>query len=66
MYIQYLPKESSYLFVYIGVIPKTSVVERVRENHDIFDFELSSEDMETLVSLFPAPHHFCWDPSGVA
>ena len=29
-------------------LPKTSTFERVKENADIFDFELTSEDMEKI------------------
>ena len=50
----------------IGVIPKTVTVDRVRENCDVFDFELSSKDLEKLSTAFEHPHHFCWDPSAVA
>jgi len=46
------------------VIPKSSNVERIRENADIFNFNLSSEDMNVLNSLSeglrfsPDPHNF--------
>lgn len=49
----------------IGVIPKASTVDRIRDNCNIFDFELSLEDMKVLESCFPSPHHFCWDPTDV-
>ena len=49
-----------------GVIPKTTAVDRVRENYNVFDFELKLDDREKMVSQFESPHHFCWDPEGVA
>lgn len=35
----------------IVVIPKTSHVERMKENIDIFDFELSDEEMKAIATL---------------
>lgn len=35
----------------IVVIPKSVHIERMKENFDIFDFELSSEDMELMATL---------------
>lgn len=35
----------------IVVIPKSTHIERMRENFDVFDFELSTEDMEIIASL---------------
>ena len=47
-----------------AVIPKTSRVERLRENLAIFDFELSSDEMDAISSLnrnrrFNDPGDFC-------
>ena len=35
----------------IVVIPKSVHIERMKENFDVFDFELSSEDMELMATL---------------
>ena len=35
----------------IVAIPKSTHIERMEENFNIFDFELTAEDMETIVSL---------------
>lgn len=49
----------------IGVIPKASSAKRVEQNADIFDFEMSEEDIQVLSSL-DENHHYCWDPNNVA
>ncbi len=36
-------------------IPRSSKLERVKENFEIFDFELSSEDMEKLNNIEQKP-----------
>ncbi|XP_072029323.1 glyoxal reductase-like [Amphiura filiformis] len=49
----------------IGVIPKTQNLERVAENAALWDFELTTKDMERLSQLHRNTK-FCWDPSGIA
>lgn len=48
----------------VVVIPKSSNRERIRENADVFDFEISEEDMAFLDSL-DERSHITWDPSDV-
>ncbi|CAK9298342.1 unnamed protein product [Gordionus sp. m RMFG-2023] len=48
----------------IIIIPKSSKADRVKDNIKIFDFELSSQDMETLDGL-NKNLRYSWDPSKV-
>lgn len=48
----------------VSVIPKSAKIERIRENMDIFNFELTTEDVEAIGSLdchlrFNNPRDFC-------
>ena len=45
------------------VIPKSSNPRRILENADVFDFEISPEDMQLLDS-FNENLRTCWDPTG--
>lgn len=54
------------LYISTGVIPKASSVKRVQENSEIFDFNISEEDMKLLSETLDTSHHFCWDPTDVA
>lgn len=47
---------------HIVVIPKSSNRERIRENANIYDFEISAADMCTL-DAFDETLHICWDPT---
>jgi diketogulonate reductase-like aldo/keto reductase len=38
----------------VAAIPRTSRLERLSENVEIFDFELSDEDMQEISSMAPA------------
>jgi diketogulonate reductase-like aldo/keto reductase len=43
------------------VIPKSSKPRRIAENADVFDFELSSAEMQLLDEL-SQNSHYCWNP----
>ncbi|EFE40164.1 aldehyde reductase, putative [Trichophyton verrucosum HKI 0517] len=42
-------------------LPKSATEKRILENSDIFDFELSQDDMRALHT--DEYHHVCWDPT---
>ncbi|XP_056452240.1 uncharacterized oxidoreductase ZK1290.5-like [Gadus chalcogrammus] len=44
--------------------PKSTKIERVRENCDVFGFQLEDADMEELTQLHDG-RHVCWDPTNV-
>ncbi|XP_017490552.1 PREDICTED: glyoxal reductase-like [Rhagoletis zephyria] len=46
------------------IIPKTSKVENLKLNFDLFNFELSNEDMVAIDAL-NKNKKFCWDPSTI-
>ena len=48
-----------------GVLPKSTNPAHIKENADVFGFELSDKDMLTLSRLSTSTH-YCWDPSAVA
>ncbi len=51
-----------YLQQNIVVIPKSSNAKRIQENANVFDFELTDEDMKNLGSL-NENLRLCWDPA---
>lgn len=46
------------------ILPKSVREERMKENIDIFDFELTSEEISTLTGL-NKNKHTCWDPNRI-
>lgn len=46
----------------VAVIPKASQANHIRENFNVFDFSLASEDMLLLDGL-NEDLHLCWDPT---
>ncbi|KAL4622931.1 hypothetical protein GN956_G19954 [Arapaima gigas] len=48
----------------VPVLPKSSRPERLKENAQIFDFQLSEEEMRRLSAL-DCGEKYCWDPSAV-
>ena len=49
----------------IGVIPKSTNPEHIRNNIDIFSFSLDEKDVSKLNSL-DTQNHYCWNPSSVS
>ncbi|CAC5397406.1 Uncharacterized oxidoreductase MSMEG_2408/MSMEI_2347,Aldo-keto reductase family 1 member A1 [Mytilus coruscus] len=49
----------------IGVIPKSTNPEHIRENMDIFDFSLSQQEIDILNKL-DKQIHYCWNPKSVS
>ncbi|XP_073410709.1 9,11-endoperoxide prostaglandin H2 reductase-like isoform X2 [Dendrobates tinctorius] len=49
----------------VGVIPKASAPARIKENFNVWDFELSNEEIEQLKGG-GSKRRYCWDPTGVA
>ena len=49
----------------IGVIPKSTKQDHIRNNIDIFSFCLSDNELSKLTNL-DSQHHYCWNPSSVA
>ena len=45
------------------MIPKSSRPDHIRENANVFDFEIRAEDMAALDAL-DEQHHMAWDPTG--
>jgi diketogulonate reductase-like aldo/keto reductase len=47
----------------VAVIPKSADRGRIFENADVFDFEITAEDMQIL-NRFNENLRTCWDPTG--
>ena len=47
-----------------GVLPKSTTRTHIEQNIDIFNFELSADDMEEMLKLDKAVH-YCWNPEKV-
>lgn len=48
----------------VVTIPKSTNLERIKENCDVFDFKLSPDDVAALDSLH-CNLRVTWDPTGV-
>ncbi|KAK7109930.1 hypothetical protein V1264_013886 [Littorina saxatilis] len=48
----------------VGILPKSTNPNHIKENSDIFDFELGDQIMQELTTL-SRDTHYCWDPSAV-
>ncbi len=48
----------------VVVIPKATTKERIEQNANVFDFEISQEDMNKLNSM-NKNYHCTWDPTTV-
>lgn len=47
------------------ILPKSRQKNRINENMQIFDFEISNEDMGKVDTLRKISLHTCWDPNAV-
>lgn len=48
----------------ICILPKSSSAERIKENLQLFDFELSDKQVSAISKLNQGKH-YCWDPSNI-
>lgn len=46
------------------VLPRSSNAGRIAENFDVFDFELSDEEVKEIDALDEGVH-YCWNPETV-
>jgi diketogulonate reductase-like aldo/keto reductase len=47
------------------ILPKTTHEARLKENMEVFDFELDADDMKKLIKL-DSNYRICWDPTDVS
>lgn len=47
----------------LPIIPKSTHQIRIKENIDLFDFQLTSQEMSLLDQISKTPEKVCWDPS---
>lgn len=47
------------------ILPKSKTEERIKENINIYDFEIDQEDMKKIDLLRKENVRTCWDPNNV-
>lgn len=47
------------------ILPKSKTEERIKENINIYDFEIDEADMKTIDLLRKENVRTCWDPNNV-
>jgi len=57
-------REMQVTVLYAGVLPKSVNPRHIKENAEIFDFQLSEDQMSRLSSI-NSNVHYCWDPTSV-
>ena len=47
------------------VLPKSANPERIKENSEVFDFEISEDDMDYIEEEFNEDFRVAWDPTDI-